>query len=121
MAMGAANNRWQRSIARWAALMCFGADELQSESTRILQDEGKLRPRASIASDVRLWSERRGLGLQWEKPWTGSLFQGCPWFEATGTMRTAFHYQSNARKCFEWRLTEEGRAAYRAAKELMGR
>jgi hypothetical protein len=92
MNIGAANNRWQRTVARWAALMC-------------LEKRG-----SGIVSHVREWCDERGIVLEWGKPWTGSLFWG-GWFEKTGARLGAFHEGGNFRDVLEWRLTPAGLAA----------
>lgn len=86
------NNSEQRKIARVAAVVCF-------------YENGP-----GIVSDVRAWCDKHDIELEWEKPWTGSLFQ-CGWFEATGEHRPAYHKRSNARAVKVWRLSDEGRFA----------
>ncbi len=103
----AENNRRQRTIARWAALMALG--ELGGEG---------------IISHARWWAEERHTcGLEWRKAWTGSLFRTCrgdrDWFTPTGRREAAFHKGSNARKVEEWRLTDAGWAAYYEARRLL--
>lgn len=99
MAMDTArrNNRWQVVIARWGALKAFAARESGS----------------GTISHVRLWLGKRGIDLEWHKPWTGSVFS-CDWFTQTGRMIPAFHAGSNARKVAEWRITDEGWEALRS-------
>lgn len=104
-AVAASNNRFQLVVARWLALIYAG------DSERALEHP-------TITSDVREWARRKRFQLEWTKPWIGSLFQ-CAWFEWTGGLRNSYHRGGNARQVKEWRLTAEGRAAYRAAKELM--
>lgn len=79
MAIAAANNRHQRTRARVAALQCLGTLGY------------------GTISHVRAWCHEKEIELEWEKPWTGALFQH-PWFEATGRLENAFHEGSNARR-----------------------
>ena len=94
MDTAAQNNRWQLTIARWAALMCF-------------------REGASISCDVRAWCAARGIELEWAKPWSANVLHGCPWFQRTGERKPAYHEGSNGRYVNEYRLTAEGWAAVR--------
>lgn len=75
-------------------------------------------------SDLREYAAARGHHLPWHLPWTASVFlppsKREAWFEPTGVRLASRHAKGNARKVNQYRLTEEGRAAYRAVRELMG-
>ena len=91
-AIAGSNNSHQRGAARELALEYLGAHGV------------------GIVSDVRAFAKKKGVELEWSKPWTGSLFQH-PWFAPTGERRMATHARGNARKVNEYRLSPEGWSA----------
>ena len=93
--------REEKTIARWAALMCL------------------YRYRVICVSHVRQYLEARDIHLAWSLNWPGSLFQ-CKWFELAGR-ETTFHAEANARKVNAYRLSVEGHAAGRDILGLLPR